>query len=426
MEPETDEAREALDPRTSPSRLGQLARASVELARLVARNPSTTPKLLGRLARRDDAALLAAVCAHPATPADAAFALATRVPEAFARGARGAAFLEDPWARPPRANHIRARLRWPDAPHAWFERASSHAMPRVRELAAQLTPALAGALLQRLARDEAAAVRAAVVLREGLDDATMTELARDPDALVRAAAARQPAMPRDALVELSFDDVSSVRDALIGNPNAPVEALERFAEAVLPSSYRARELARHPRASERVSTTLFARAAPGERSDLALCARVLAPETWERLLTDADERVRHTLAYRGDVSEAALARLALDSSRLVRSSAARHARVPPACLARLARDVDTFVRASVAENPHATDAQLHALARDDESAVRRAVAQRTTIPSLLAVLARDADARVRLAAYYNPRTPADARRALEADQEIRWLRSSPW
>lgn len=426
MERDADEAREAHDPRTSPSRLGQLARASDALARLVARNPSTTPKLLMRLARRDDEELLAAVCAHPATPAAVACALAKRLPEAFARGARGAAFLADPWERPPRADHIRARLRWADAPRVWYERAASHAKPRVRELAAQLTPALAGVLLARLAGDDDATVRAAVVLREGLDDATMIALARDPDARVRAAAARQPAMPRDALDALSFDDDASVRDALIGNPNAPVEALERYAEALPAASYRARALARHPRASERVSATLLARADTSELGDLALCARVLSRETWERLVTDADARVRHALAYRSDVSDAVLARLAIDPSVLVRSAAARHPRTPPACVALLARDADGFVRSAAAENPHATDALRDALARDEDRAVRLSVAKRATLPSLLTSLARDADRSVRLAVFYNRDTPADVRRALEADEELRWLRSCPW
>lgn len=79
--------------------------------------------------------------------------------------------------------------------------------------------------------------------------------------------------------------------------NAPVEALERFAMAV-ESPWFGRVLARHPRASERVSTTLLAGADAAERGELALCARALSRESWERLITDASERVRHALASR--------------------------------------------------------------------------------------------------------------------------------
>lgn len=424
MEPDTDAAREALDAQTSPSRLGQLARASDALARLVARNPSATPGLLSRLARRDDAELLALVCAHPATPDAVAYALATRFPDAFARGARGTDFLADPWGRPPRAVHVRARLRWPDAPHAWFERASLHARPRVRELAAQLTPAHTGVLLARLARDADPAVRAALVLREGLDDATMIALARDPDARVRSAAARQPAMPPGALDALSHDADAGVRHALVHNPHAPVEALERF--AVAPSPFMVHALARHPRASERVSATLLAHADATERGAIALCARVLSRETWEQLLTDASERIRHTLAYRTDVSDEVLARLAADPSSLVRSGAARHPRTPPACVERLSRDASAFVRCNVAENPRATEAQLRALARDEDRAVRQSVAKWTSLPSLLASLARDDEARVRLAVFYNRHTPAETKRALDLDAGVLRLRAEPW
>lgn len=81
--PDTD--REASDPRTSPARLGQLARLSDALALRVARNPAATPRLLARLARREDRALREAVCEHPATPEAVVYALAESVPEAFAR-----------------------------------------------------------------------------------------------------------------------------------------------------------------------------------------------------------------------------------------------------------------------------------------------------------------------------------------------------
>src|SRR5262245_15630378 len=112
----TDEQREASDPRTSTSRLGQLARASEGLARLVAQNPSATPGMLRRFGRREDVELLCAVCEHPVTPEPVAYGLAERFPEAFAWSPRGRDFLADPACRAPRAHHLRARLAWHGAP----------------------------------------------------------------------------------------------------------------------------------------------------------------------------------------------------------------------------------------------------------------------------------------------------------------------
>lgn len=453
MAPDIDEGREASDPRTSPSRLGQLARGSAGLALLVARNPSATRAMLARLARRDDPALLEAVCEHPAAPEAVVHGLAARFPEAFARGARGRAFLADPALRPPRANHLRARLGWPGAPLAWFERAAAHGLPGVRVAAAKLCPAPPAELVARLGRDPhpcvretlalradlppawvgelacdgSPRVRAAVVSRQGLPVEVMIALARDPSIEVRLSAARQPAMPGDQLVAMAREEPELLFWGLVGNPGLPPEGLELLlGVSAVATSFGASAVARHPQASERVTAALLSHPDPGYRHDLVLWARVLSPETWERLLIDPNSRVRHSLGFRRDVPVWVLARLAVDPDRMLRSAAARHERTPAELVERLARDPDDLVRAYVAENPRASEALMEALAADARRGVREAVAKWARSPSLLASLGRDPEAEVRLAVFFNQRTPEDVQQALGQDQKVRWLRQRGW
>lgn len=451
---ESDEQREASErearsPETSPSRLGQLARSSDALASLVARNPTATPAMLRRLARREHDALLCAVCEHPRTPEPVVYALAERFPEAFAQSARGRDFLADPSQPAPRANHLRARLSWSGAPPSWFDRASLHSMPRVRQTAVELRPALPEAFVARhvrdpdrrvrvalarrsdlpapwvvaLAHDEAPEVRAVVVAREGLPVETMIALARDPSEDVRAAAAKQPAMPSEVLMALSKESATLIHWRLSENPNAPVEALEHLADPPPESVLLASQIARHPRASERVATSLLSHPEAEYRNYLIFTVQKISEALWERLLCDPSDKIRYAIGFRRDAPSWVLARLAVDARSLLRAAAARHESTPEELVAQLARDGDAHVRCCAAENPRASEALLRSLARDSHVAVRAAVAKWTRSSSLLARLGEDRDDGVRAAVFFNPHTPAKVRQLLEHDRGVRWHRS---
>lgn len=440
-------SQEARDPQTGPSRLGQLARQSPELALLVARNPSTTAGMLRRFARSEDPGLLAAVCQHPSAPRRVVHGLAERFPEAFLEGPWGRDFLAYPALRPPRANHLRARLTWAGAPPVWFERASLHGIPSVRA-AALLAPSLAEPLLERLASDpcpqvraalarrsgppsprelalvadESPAVRAALASRAGLPDAVMIALARDDHEKVRAAAARQPAMPAGELVALARDPSWHVLWALVENPNAPTAALEQLAAALPEPHFFAWSVIHHPRANEVVSASLFAHPDAAYRQGLVLAARVMSLATWKHLCADPSPEVRHSLAFRGDVPDEVFPLFAADVSALVRSGIARNKGLPAALLERLARDPDPFTRSCAAENPSANDALHEMLAKDPERCVRRAVAGRTRSAAVLTALGQDPEAEVRISVFYNRATPPELQDLLSRDSAIRYYR----
>ena len=442
MQTDTDEGREASDPRTPPSRLGQLARRSNALALLVARNTSATPKLLLRLARRDDRAIREAVCEHPATPEAVVHALADALPEAFARGLWGREFLATGTHRAPRAHYLRKRLAWPGAPPAWAERASVHPLCSVRLAAAGHAVSLSESALARLAEDVDVRVRAALARRADVSARWAETLARDPDPLVRRTVASRKGLPRGLIValahdpdrgvvhaaamqpDLPLDEMPRLADegfawALVANPSTPTRLLLRCANPPPDEAWRVERLASHPNADEAVLAGLLTHPSAERRRAAVSNARSLSLALWERVTRDPDEWVRWSLGYRKDAPVEVLVRFAASPCAHLRASAASNARTPAELVARLARAPAARVRSAAAVHPEVTADTLHALARDPERSVRESVAKHAKVASVLVTLGGDAETSVRVAVRYNPATPPDLRRALENDPSVR-------
>ncbi len=441
--PATDEAREASDPRTPPSRLGQLARSSDDLARLVARNASTPPKLLLRLARRDDRAIREAVCENPAAPEAVVHALADTLPEAFARGAWGREFLATATHRAPRAHYLRKRLLWSGAPPEWAERASVHPLPSVRLAAAGYAVSLSEAAFARLTSDGYASVRGALARRDDTPPRWVEALARDPDSFVRGAVARRKGLPRELIVALVHDPDRSVAcaaaeqpdlpldemlrladepgfgGALAANRSTPTRLLLRYANPPPNEAWLVERLASHPNADEAVLAGLLTHPSASSRCVVVSRARALSFALWERVMSDPDEWVRWHLGYRKDAPPEVLVRFAASPCAHLRASAASNPRTPLELATRLARDPDARVRSAATQHPEITDGALHELARDPDRGVRESVAKHARVASVLVTLGRDAETCVLVAVRHNPATPPDLKRALENHPAVR-------
>lgn len=442
---DSDEAREASDPSTSPSRLGQLAHASNELALLVARNASATPRLLARLARRDDRAIREAVCEHPMAPEAVVHALADTLPEAFARGAWGRDFLATGTHRAPRAHHLRKRLQWSGAPPEWAARASVHPLRSVRLAAAGHAAKLSEEAFARLAsddcvpvrealakredtperwvealsRDAAVSVRVVVASRKKLARAVITALAHDPEYQVRYTAASQPDLPLDAMLRLADEEGPGLGWAFARNPSAPLRVLMRYASPPPNEPRLAEYLASHPNANEAVIESLLSHPSPEYRRVVVSRARSLTLALWRRVAVDPDEWVRWSLGYRKDAPDEMLAVFAASACAHLRAFAAANARTPAELVKRLARDPDARVRSGVVQHPETTEDMLHKLATDPDRSVRESVAKRARVASVLVRLGRDPETSVRVAVRYNPATPSALKEALTNDPSVR-------
>jgi hypothetical protein len=73
----------AADENTSPEELTKLAKQSIELLIIVAKNDRTNPELLRELATFKDARICQNIASNPNTPKDILFELAKEFPEEF-------------------------------------------------------------------------------------------------------------------------------------------------------------------------------------------------------------------------------------------------------------------------------------------------------------------------------------------------------
>ncbi|MBA3923243.1 MAG: hypothetical protein H0X31_16740 [Nostocaceae cyanobacterium] len=74
---------QASDENTPSDRLWVLAKQSMELGRLVAKNPSADPELLRELVSSNDKAICEEVVSNPNTPTDVLLSLAELFPQQF-------------------------------------------------------------------------------------------------------------------------------------------------------------------------------------------------------------------------------------------------------------------------------------------------------------------------------------------------------
>ncbi|MEV7729731.1 PE-PGRS family protein [Streptomyces sp. NPDC087917] len=235
-----------------------------------------------------------------------------------------------------------------------------------------------------LATDPSGRVRAEAVGLTGLPVRHLLALTRDADAAVRAAACRTawPVLSAERRRALLADGAASVRtEALLRHHEEEPLTPERFgrdvpADRAVGSCLLAPDLVEHLLATG--DTRLRVEIAGNPRLD---------PHTVARLAEDADDRVRHTVALRADLTEEQRAAVRVDidpsdmsptlpwvaerhedpeamrvlagsSHPLVRRSVARARRLPPDVVRCLSRDPDRVVQLFLAESCEDAPAEM--------------------------------------------------------------------
>jgi hypothetical protein len=450
---------EAGDRGTRPSRLGQLAATSPELARVVAGNPAATPRMLLRLAQSSDREVREAVCLNPRTPARIVYALAIEMPEVFARSELAATWYRAGVGGAPRANVARQLLARETLPAGWAEALLIHPRPSLRVMLARRGD-LSREGERRLVADSSRCVRCAVAEREGLAPELIAALVGDGDPEVRAkiaahprltaeqraalaadgdhgvrsevarrgdlppelaealyhdrwpwvryALARNAACPERLLLAFAAEDDRWVDDAVADNPAAPVAALLQVGPRVAARerlSWTRTRLVQHANATEEVVAAVLRAAPPEVRHELVFAARRMSRQTMLELAADPEPRVGHSLSYRADLPAEVLEALYLHPDGLARGGAVRNAGASRSLLGRGARDPSAWVRSQVPEHPHVPPELLELLARDADRYVRVAVAKYTRDPRLIEQMAHDPEDQVIACLVYNKATP---------------------
>lgn len=450
---------EAGDPGTRPSRLGQLAATSPELAAVVAGNPAATAKMLLRLSHSPVREVREAVCLNPRAPARIVYRLAVEMPEVFARSELGATWYRRGVGGTPRANVARALLKCESLPAAWAAALLVHPRPSLRVMLARRGD-LAPEAERRLTSDSSRRVRCAIAEREGLAAPLIAALVGDHDSEVRATIAAHPKLTAAQQAALAGDAVHRVRsqiagrgdlspelaevlhrdrwpwvrsalarnaacperlvlafaaeadpsidDAVLANPAAPTVALLQVGPRIAAREqylWLRRPLVEHANATEEVVAAVLRAARPEIRHELVFSAKTMSRQTMLELAADPEPRVGHSLSYRPDLPAEVLELLFSHPDALARGGAVRHPNAPRSLIERGARDSSAWVRSQVPENPNAPPELLELLSRDGDSQVRVAVAKHTRDPWLIERMAHDSCDQVIACLVYNRATP---------------------
>lgn len=218
---------EASNENTSPQRLEELARSSLELAQQVAQNPSAPPELLRELSRTRDRIIRRNITANPNTPTDILRELAVRYPDAFLENPIVSLLcLEQLDFIKTLPTHTAFRLfQRETVPTSWLEQASVEARKTLAK--ARQTRV---ALLERLANDIEASVRQEIAKNPRIPMAILERLARDEDIQVRQEVAKNPQTRVPLLGELARDRSYTVREAVARHPYVSIALLQQLAE----------------------------------------------------------------------------------------------------------------------------------------------------------------------------------------------------
>lgn len=204
------------------------------------------------------------------------------------------------------------------------------------------------------------------------------------------------------------DTASAQRFWAVLHPRAPIRLLRELASCCYP---RVRAtVGRTERTPARVLELIAHSFSPHERA--AVAANPAAPgHLLERLAADPRREVRATAAANRAACPEVLERLAADQVAAVRRAAAANRQTPPGVLRRLCEEPDMLIAAAAAGNPATQQTAMGVVAARLASARQRqarrvAAAMPDTPPRVLAGLAADPDAAVRIAVAQNTQAPA--------------------
>ena len=265
--------------------------------------------------------------------------------------------------------------------------------------------------LSRLAYDNAASVRLAVLQNKNTPKKIVDQLARefvdDSDSWARQVVAQKTNDP-DILAKLADDKDTNVRVAVAKKTDDP-DILAKLADDE-------DRYVRWEAANNTNDPNILAKLADDESWGVrhVVAKKTDDPNILAKLADDVDSRVRRVVANNTDDPNI-LAKLADDVDWLVRNAVAQHTNDPD-ILAKLADDKDTNVRLAVAKKTDDPDI-LAKLADDESGYVRIAVAEKTDAPDLLAKLADDENRYVRKAVSKR-RQAAPSRKQPQSDWSI--------
>jgi hypothetical protein len=276
-----------------------------------------------------------------------------------------------------------------DAPADLLEWLSERSTsPAVQRGIAKHTNAPRGALLRllgveelsarALARERLAQVEEGIAARQFTWSGRPEEEATAAAGELRVREAVAGSSAQAAILErLARDEIAAVRAAVAQNPEAPrelVEALIGDRDRTVREAARARALAWRPAEAAELKELA---AAPDKRVRMCVARARGAPgAVLARLARDRVFSVRRAVAENPGAPAEVLAALADDRDLFVRAALAENPGAPREALARLAEDTAAEIRAGIARHPGAPEALLSALERDGDARVLSALAAR--------------------------------------------------
>jgi hypothetical protein len=416
------EKEEAANQNTSQVRLEELARTSIELARIVAKNSNTSTNLLNELASSSDEITRKGVVSNPNTASDVLFKLGKLFPKQLLDNPIfPLLILENPnlTENIPTAT-LRSLLKQDEVPYRFISWAGENSKDIEVLLAVAMNPQTQKTTLEKLIQSGNTDVIEAAKLHvnwagetsEGWEEAALYFM-------------KNTNLPRDTKSEEYLWAIGAISDRFISMLDVKVRL--NIAES-----------------DDTVLTQLLENADTSIR--LALAKNPHTPvHILEQLIGDEDDEIRKTTAYHYNISSDVkqqfeqqlaavenprtsannLRELATSRWMYIRLGVAGHINTPEDALEILSRDEDSLIRTAIALNINTPASALQYLSTDEDPWIRKALACHLNTPvDLLIELAKDDHPDgARKAVALNPNTPVSFLQELAKDDNFCVLES---
>lgn len=355
---------EAANENTSQGRLRELAKASVELARIVAKNPNTDPELLRKLGFSSDQTTREGVAANPNTPSDILLKLGAQFPgQLLDNPIFPLLLLENPnlLADMP-VETLRSVLKREAVPISFLEWAANDSDRRVL-LAVAMNPNTPKEVLEKLVKSQYSLVVESAQLhvnwvgeitenweKIAVKAIKTTEFKKDSDYLEELEElAAIGAIPTFIIKQLGQNRTQKFRKVLARAGNAPVNLLERLSD-------------------NNLGTEIRAYVASNPQTPLSIL---------EKLAKDNNEQVRVGIAQNPNTPASILERLAKETSFDIRQAIAQNPNTPANLVVYLQQ---LELARNAAQNPNTPPDELEVLASHDSNWILEPVAVNPSTP----------------------------------------------
>ncbi|MGB3207701.1 MAG: hypothetical protein WBB28_22175 [Crinalium sp.] len=449
----TTPKQQAANLHTPPEQLRKLAKESIELARIVAKNPSADPELLQELAVSPDLAICKGVAANPNTPANVLFNLGMGFPKQLLANPVFPQIIQQNfnWRSRFSSSQWREVLKKQELPKWFFEwiaeyadydaviailnnpHTPKNALEKIiqtrnicqeyswiligEELEAQNTELVETAKLHinwgEVSSDNFEPIVKAAMLKYLLQrdwkiEAKLWAMGLIPEFLLpildqrlRKAIALNPHTSTPVLEQLAVDNHVGVRRCVAENPNAPWHILEQLVGDNL--EYVRESAAAHPKISFTILDNF-------KSQYQAVTNREATVELLTELARSKGVVIRQQVAAHSNTPPNVLEQLAADKDFRVRLEVAENSNIPLYLQTELAQDADAYVRQALANNSNTAIAIIEQLLKDEVKEVQEAainkfanIAQNpATSQNILEQLAKSKNWRLSMAVARNP------------------------